>query len=110
MLKSTSKDFEVLNKLGQGSFGTVFKVRRKIDKNFYVLKIINISQMDRRGQQESINEVKILASLDSPYIVKYFDSFIENKTLNIIMEFCDKGDLSQAIRSQMGRLLIESKI
>lgn len=109
-LKSTSKDFEVLNKLGQGSFGTVYKVRRKADKNFYVMKSINISQMDRRGQQESVNEVKILASLDSPYIVKYFDSFIENKTLNIIMEFCDKGDLSQAIRSQMGRLIIESKI
>lgn len=109
-LKSTIKDFEVLNKLGQGSFGTVFKVRRKADKNFYVMKTINISQMDKRGQQEAINEVKILASLDSPYIVKYFDSFIENKTLHIIMEFCDKGDLSQAIRSQMGRLITENKI
>ena len=110
LLKSSSKDFEVLNKLGQGSFGTVFKVRRKADKNFYVMKSINISQMDRRGQQESVNEVKILASLDNPYIVKYFDSFIENKTLNIVMEFCDKGDLSQNIRAQMGRLIIESKI
>ena len=108
--KSCTKDFEVLTKLGQGSFGTVFKVRRKLDKNFYVMKNIDTSQMDNRGRQESINEVKILASLDSPYIVKYFDSFIENKTLHIIMEFCDKGDLSQAIRSQMGRLLPENKI
>ena len=108
--KSSMKDFEVLNKLGQGSFGTVFKVRRKVDKNYYVMKMINISQMDRRGQQESINEVKILASLDFPYIVKYFDSFIENKTLHIVMEYCDKGDLSQAIRNQMGRLLPEPKI
>ncbi|OMJ76603.1 hypothetical protein SteCoe_24013 [Stentor coeruleus] len=109
-LKSTLKDYEVLNKLGQGSFGTVFKVRRKADKNFYVMKTINISQMGKRGQQEAINEVKILASLDNPYIVKYFDSFIENKTLHIIMEYCDKGDLSQAIRSQMGRLITENKI
>ena len=108
--KSSMKDFEVLNKLGQGSFGTVFKVRRKVDKNYYVMKMINISQMDRRGQQESVNEVKILASLDFPYIVKYFDSFIENKTLHIVMEYCDKGDLSQAIRNQMGRLLPEPKV
>jgi NIMA (never in mitosis gene a)-related kinase len=104
------KDFEVLNKLGQGSFGTVFKVRRKADRNLYVMKMINISQMDRRGQQESINEVKILASLDSPYIVKYYDSFLENKTLHIVMEYCDKGDLSQSIRNQMGRFLPENKI
>ena len=108
--KSSIKDFEVLNKLGQGSFGTVFKVRRKVDKNLYVMKIINISQMDRRGQQEAINEVKILASLDSPYIVKYYDSFVEDKKLHIVMEYCDKGDLSQAIRSQMGRFLPENKI
>ena len=108
--KSSIKDFEVLNKLGQGSFGTVFKVRRKVDKNLYVMKIINISQMDRRGQQESINEVKILASLDSPYIVKYYDSFVEDKKLHIVMEYCDKGDLSQAIRNQMGRFLPENKI
>ena len=108
--KSSIKDFEVLNKLGQGSFGTVFKVRRKADKNLYVMKIINISQMDRRGQHESINEVKILASLDSPYIVKYYDSFVEDKKLHIVMEYCDKGDLSQAIRNQMGRFLPENKI
>jgi NIMA (never in mitosis gene a)-related kinase 1/4/5 len=108
--KSSLKDFEILTKLGQGSFGTVFKVRRKLDKSFYVMKNIDISQMDRRGQQESVNEVKILASLDNPYIVKYFDSFIESKTLHIVMEFCDKGDLSQSIRSQMGRLINENKI
>lgn len=31
-------DFEILNKLGEGSFGQVFRVRRKQDKNMYVMK------------------------------------------------------------------------
>lgn len=35
---STISDFEILKKLGQGAHGTVFKVRRKIDNNTYVLK------------------------------------------------------------------------
>ena len=29
---SSLKDFETINKLGEGSFGQVFKVRRKLDK------------------------------------------------------------------------------
>lgn len=110
MSKSTLKDFEMLTRLGQGSFGTVHKVRRRADNNIYVMKLIPIGQMDSRGQQDSINEVNILASLNHPYIVKYYDSFIENKTLHIVMEFCDKGDLCGVIRAQMGRLLPEAKI
>jgi len=39
-------------------------------------------------KREAKNEVKILASLKSSYIVKYYDSFIDKNYLNIIMEFC----------------------
>lgn len=113
--KSSINDFEMMGKLGEGSFGTVFKVRRRgnfysVDNNIYVMKMIKISQMDKRGQQESINEVRILASLDNPYIVKYFDSFVEKNTLHIIMEFCERGDLSNQIKNQSGRLFAEAKI
>lgn len=35
-------DFEIMKKLGQGSFGKVYKVKRKADNKFYVCKIINL--------------------------------------------------------------------
>ena len=35
---TTLKDFDILNKLGQGSFGKVYKVKRKVDSTIYVLK------------------------------------------------------------------------
>lgn len=66
--------------------------------------------MDRRGQDEAINEVHILASLDCPYIVKYYDSFIDNSVLYIIMEYCNKGDLGQLLRVQAGRPLTEARV
>mmetsp|Transcript_29248 Transcript_29248/g.52279 ORF Transcript_29248/g.52279 Transcript_29248/m.52279 type:complete len:621 (+) Transcript_29248:1233-3095(+) len=109
-MSSTPKDFEVLAKLGQGSFGTVFKVRRKADHKTYVMKTINIAGMDRRGQEEAINEVNILSSLDNPYIVKYYDSFIDHNVLYIIMEHCSKGDLCNLLRLQAGRLLPEARV
>jgi NIMA (never in mitosis gene a)-related kinase len=81
-----------------------------VDGKKYVLKTINIAGMDRRGQDEAINEVHILASLDCPYIVKYFDSFIEQKVLHIIMEFCARGDLCNLLKVQAGRMLSEARV
>ena len=37
-------------------------------------------------------ESKILSSVKSPYIVRYYESFEENNFLNIVMEYCDGGD------------------
>ena len=47
---------------------------------------------------QAINEVKLLASMDSPYVVRYYDSFINKDNLSIIMEFCNKGDLQRLIK------------
>lgn len=37
-MESKLNEFEILNKLGEGSFGTVYKVKRKADRNLYVMK------------------------------------------------------------------------
>ena len=42
-----SKEFDRLDKLGQGSFGVVYRVRRKKDRQIYVMKIIDFSRMGR---------------------------------------------------------------
>lgn len=97
------KDFDILIKLGQGSFGSVYKVllKRNIhigDRKICVLKCIRCEYLGRRYQNIALNEVKILSQLQNPYIVKYMGSFIENNYLNIVMEFCEKGDLHKLIR------------
>ncbi len=91
-------DFETQNKLGSGSFGTVYKVRRKADNSIYVIKDVRIGELSFREQAEAINEVNILAGIDSPYIVGYFDSFIEAGSLHIVMEYCNRGDLQALVK------------
>ena len=95
-----SKEYDVLCKIGQGSFGQVFKVRRKCDRAILVMKLIKMQSLSKKNQQDSLHEVTILSSLNCPYIVKYYDSFAENNTLYIIMEYCEKGDLSQILKKQ----------
>eukprot|EP01038_Epipyxis_sp_PR26KG_P011936 gene11936-15977_t len=90
--------FEILSKLGSGSFGTVYKVRRIQDGSLYVMKNVRIVELSYKEQQDAINEVHILSLLSSPYVVTYYDSFIYKDTLHIVMEFCNKGDLSNLIK------------
>ena len=47
MSKSKLEDFEIIGKLGQSSFGVVYKVKRKSNKEIYVLKQIDLSRMSR---------------------------------------------------------------
>ena len=44
-VQSCLKDFDVLNKLGEGAFGQVFKVKRKKDGKEYALKKVKIGAM-----------------------------------------------------------------
>ncbi len=39
-----------------------------------------------------------MAALSHPNVVKYFDSFLDEGKLNIVMEFCDGGDLQQYLK------------
>ncbi|CAK80844.1 unnamed protein product (macronuclear) [Paramecium tetraurelia] len=97
---STIQDFNVLEKLGEGSFSSVYKVQRKSDGQYYAMKKVVISQQSYKERENALNEIRILASLDSPYIVEFKDSFLdsEGKTLYVIMEFASGGDLNSLLK------------
>jgi NIMA (never in mitosis gene a)-related kinase len=58
------KDFEVVRKLGEGAFGQVFMVRRKIDGQTYAMKKVRIGAMKDKEKDNALNEIRILASLN----------------------------------------------
>ena len=77
MARSTYENFLVEQKIGSGSYGVVWKVVRKADKQVYAMKEVEIHGMSRKEQEECIKETQVLANLDSEYIIKYYDSFLE---------------------------------
>lgn len=53
-------------------------------------------------KHEAVNEVMLLASINCPYVVKYYDSFMENDELHIVMEYCNRCDTHLLTWSQGG--------
>ena len=58
----------------------------------------------------ALNEISLLASIESPHVVKYFDSFMEKNKLYLITEYCERGDIYHHLSMQMNIPLNEEKI
>ena len=56
--------------------------------------------MSLKEKENSLNEIRILASINSPYIVSYKEAFYDNQSssLCIIMDLAEGGDLLKLIR------------
>ena len=93
------ENFEILEKLGEGSYSTVYKVKRKIDNQIYALKKVKLSNLNEKEKTNSLNEVRILASVKSKYVISYKEAFFDEKdsTLGVVMEYADNGDLYKKI-------------
>ncbi len=95
-------DFEILQKLGEGAFGIVFKVRSKINNKIYALKKLNIKELkdeNPKAYQLTLNETAFLSELNQPHIVKYYKHFEEGDFLYIIIEFIENGDMDSFIEA-----------
>ena len=75
-------NYERLNEIGKGkfhrltpagSFGNVYKIRRKSDGQVLVWKELDYGRMSERERHQVVGEVNILKQLSHPNIVKYYD-------------------------------------
>ena len=99
MHTTSIRDFTKEKVLGKGSFGSVYLVRRKRDNKIYALKSVYMEKLNKKEQENSVNEVRILASVNHPNVIGYKEAFWDDSgsTLNIVMEYADDGDLHTKI-------------
>ena len=79
-MKSSINDFEIIKALGEGSFGAVFKVKRKKNGKEYAMKKVKMGSLSQKEKEGALNEIRILASIKNPYIVKYKEAFFDEST------------------------------
>jgi len=86
--------FDIISKLGEGSYGSVFKALHKDSKQVLAIKQVPVET----DLQEIIKEISIMQQCDSPYVVKYYGSYFKNTDLWIVMEYCGAGSASDIMR------------
>ena len=95
--------YEIVEELGAGGFGKVFKVKDTINSNMVLaLKRIEAgasNTTESNNDEVMVKEAKLLKDLKSNYIIEYFDYFREGFFHYIVTEFANDGDLAQRIAS-----------
>ena len=70
-------DFQILSKLGEGAYSVVHKARRLVDGNIYALKRVKLLNLSEKEKLNAVNEVRILASCKSNYVISYKEAFFD---------------------------------
>ena len=72
---SVEKQYKVIEILGEGGYGAVYKVQHKFDKNFYAIKIIPLQKLNDEDEiMQLTREIEILSKLEHENIVRYYTS------------------------------------
>jgi WD40 repeat protein/serine/threonine protein kinase len=91
-----SGDFEILEKIGEGGMGVVYKARQLSLNRIVALKVLARGRVDDELMVARFKrEVATLASCDHPNIVKILDSGFEKGEYFYAMEYIDGVTLSE---------------
>ena len=80
----SKKNYDLLEEVGAGAYGTVYKAERKSDKKTVAVKVITADA----NLVSLLAELNMVIGLNHENIVKYYECFIEDGRIWIVMEFC----------------------
>ena len=93
-----SGKYDLIEIIGQGMYGKVYKALNKSEQKYYAIKTLNFKNVSQKERMNIETEINLLQELKHPNIVLYKESFIDDKqNLNIVTTFCEGGDLYQKI-------------
>eukprot|EP00906_Rhabdomonas_costata_P035991 RCo050532 len=92
------EDIEVMEQLGSGSFGTVFRGRMKRSKDLVAFKVFAVQDADMVASFR--REVKMLSTLRHEHIVVFRGACIEIPHMCIVTEYMSQGNLYTKLHNE----------
>ncbi|XP_019958985.2 serine/threonine-protein kinase Nek10 isoform X1 [Paralichthys olivaceus] len=100
--------YSVLDHLGTGAFGSVFKVRKQSGPNLLALKEVNLHNpvfgKDKKSRDSNVEKIIseltiVKEQMTHPNVVKYYKTFVEGDRLYIVMELIEGVPLAEHLTS-----------
>ncbi|XVE85727.1 hypothetical protein DITRI_Ditri17bG0114100 [Diplodiscus trichospermus] len=88
-----STKYELLNELGKGSYGAVYKARDIRTSELVAIKVISLTEGEE-GYEEIRGEIEMLQQCSHPNVVRYLGSYQGEEYLWIVMEYCGGGSVA----------------
>ena len=106
-----SGDYKIIEKIGEGMYGKVYKAINIKENKYYAIKQLNFKDINEKEKKQINNEVSFIKNLKHPNVISYKDSFNdENNLFNIVTIFCEGGDIYNKIQQQNNEYFNEEQI
>jgi len=93
--------YEKLEKIGEGTYGTVFKAKNRETHEIVALKRVRLDDDDEGVPSSALREICLLKELKHKNIVRLYDVLHSDKKLTLVFEHCDQ-DLKKYFDSLNG--------
>ncbi|KAJ3119261.1 hypothetical protein HK100_000391 [Physocladia obscura] len=90
--------FETLERIGRGSFGSVYRGRRKSNGQIVAIKVLDLDT-DDEDIVDVQKEISVLSHIDNEYITRYHGSYLVGTKLWIVMDLAAGGSLRNLLKS-----------
>lgn len=108
--------YEKIEKIGEGTYGTVFKAKNLETMEIVALKRVRLDQDDEGVPSSALREICLLKELKHKNIVRLHDVLHSERNMTLVFEYCDQdlkkyfdtcgGDIDQqVVKSFMYQML-----
>lgn len=89
--------FDVEECVGRGNFGDVYRAVEKKTNKVVAVKVVNLEETDD-DIDVLVQEISFLSQLKSKYITNYFETYLKDTNMWIIMEYCGGGSCADLLK------------
>lgn len=96
------EDYVLLEKIGQGQYGNVYKAENRKTHQHYAVKVMNVEKFKHTPKLSEFtnNEIAILSKISHPNIIKFIEMLRTANNYYLVYEYCNGGTLAEHIKEK----------